>query len=85
MPKAAPSAPQVLSQAQLAALLAALPPRPANWKPGDALPLLPAIAQLQAPEELRYVPRVQLGSLNPDLEAEVVDEEAQYSDESSDS
>jgi hypothetical protein len=56
-----------LTPEALEALLRAMPPRPAGWKPGDKLPPLPVAAPVR--EDLRYVPRVeQLGDLNPDLE-----------------
>ena len=75
-----------LSPEALEALLAAMPPRPAGWKPGDALPPLPVVPKVR--EDLRYVPRVeQLGSLNPDLEGLEFDvgvEEEESSDEEED-
>jgi len=59
----------------LEALLAAMPPRPPGWKPGDPLPLPPPAA------ELRHVPRMELASLNPDLEFELVVEEEEDDEE----
>lgn len=50
-----------------------MPPMPPGWKPGDPLPAFaPAAAAgvgaAEKAEELRYVPRVQLDSLNPDMD-----------------
>ena len=70
-----------LSPADLRALLASVPQKPPGWKPGDPIPFAAPEARR---EDLRYVPRVDLGSLNPDLDAEMVYEMDEGDSDSSD-